>query len=517
MAYRWETSSSVWLEDAQSGQFALESMPGLHRIDWHGRAAARLHDVAQLLGATLPQACHCSAIFPPQFAFCPQCGKPLTPPAAHTAPPASDWWGPCNDLHQPDHVPHGLPITTLPLAASIEQREALPAIGTADRRMPRPPNPQVAFAAARFGFGSQRLVALAYLRNVLQYWDPLAKRWHLLHGTHDGGDLGDISFSASDYGWLPAAHADARLGEVGLIPAQQGLLRLLINPISETYHTETVLEAALASAPGALQKHIACLINHDGRLRLWHALFDTSNPHLIHCDTDNLPLRDWSRPVSYDNKLMWLHQDGHLLWQVGDERAQWIAWPNGWNPRLTLGGPTQSRDGRLWLMGHDGQAYSFLELGKPHPQIEMLDGARLGFGGLLFRRGHIITGDPWATELVEDPHAGNDWVLPLLRNFDHRRSHASGLVLRFSGIDKADDAVQAKNLAVSVKWIGRRDVILAHIPRLSRPADCVPFIYDNCLWLHNPHMDEILGWNLDGLDGADAVNAAGAADRLDAA
>lgn len=193
---------------------------------------------------------------------------------------------------------------------------------------------------------------------------------------------------------------------------------------------------------------------------------------------------------------MWLHQHGHFLWQPDSGGVQWIVWPAGWTPRLNLGGPTQSRDGRLWLMGHDGEKYCFIELGVARGQIEALDGARLGFGGLLFRRGHRVIGEPWDVETVEDPNAGSDWVLPLLRNFDHQRQKASGLVLRFSGIDKAEDAVQAKNLDVHVRWSGRIDVILAHIPRLSRPMDCVPIVYDNCLWLHNPGMDEMLGWNL---------------------
>lgn len=202
------------------------------------------------------------------------------------APLEADWWGPYNDPQQPLHVPHGLPVTGMPLAGPVESRPAEPEVGVADRRMPRPPNPQAVFAAARFGFASSRLIALAYLRNALQYWDPHAARWHLLTGEKQAAEL---IFSASEYAWLPASGPGARLGEVALIPTQQGLMRLFINPVSETYHTEAVLKATPASAPGAVGRHIACLIHHNGGMRLWCAQADAEQTHLINCDELNLP------------------------------------------------------------------------------------------------------------------------------------------------------------------------------------------------------------------------------------
>lgn len=492
MAHGWETSASVWLEDEESGQFELASSKGLSRIDWQGRARTRLPDVAQLLGASLPLRCQCAPIFPEGFAFCPNCGQALASmePASPRAP---DWWGPCSDPALPKHVPHGMPVTTLPLASSIERRPAAPAVGTSERAIARPPNAHVVFAAARFGFSCQRLIALAYARNVLQYWDPNALAWHVMVGEPHAADL---SFTASDYAWLPASGTAHARGEVALVPTAHGLVRLFLNPISETYHTETVLEAAIASAPGTVLNRIACLVHTGSGTRLWSAKPDASEPRFLDCDGADVPASGWSRPISYDNKLMWLHARGHLIWQPGSASGHWIAWPAGWTPRLTFGGPTQSRDGRLWLIGHDGQAYCFLELGAERGQIERIDGARLGFASLLFRRGHAVANEPWDSESVEDPNEGNSWVLPLLRDFNNNASHPCGLVLRFSGADKAEVALAASNIEVSVEWRGRRDVILARIPRLSRPLDCVPFVYDDCLWLHHPGLDNILGWRL---------------------
>lgn len=217
MNYRWETPASVWLENEASGQFELGASAGLSAINWQGQAARRLPDVAHLLGASLPLGCDCSPIYPEGFAFCPDCGKPLQRLAGtvHSQP---DWWGPWSDAFLPRHVPHGLPVTSLPLGDSLEERPAAPAVGRFDTSMPAPPNALCVFAAAHYGFPAPRLLALATTRNVLQYWDPLAELWHVM-SPEDGS--ADLTFTGSAYAWLPVANP--RRGEVALAaprPAQ---------------------------------------------------------------------------------------------------------------------------------------------------------------------------------------------------------------------------------------------------------------------------------------------------------
>jgi hypothetical protein len=327
---------------------------------------------------------------------------------------------------------------------------------------------------------------------VLQYWDPLAALWHVMAAEEHSASL---AFTASAYAWLPVHNP--RRGEVALVPTDTGLCRLWINPVSETYHTESVFDAALASAPGAMRRHLACLFTTSGDTRLWSAHNDFSNVMLYDCDA---PAGAWSRPIGYDGRLFWLHAEGQLTWQPGSA-PQWMPWPHNWTPRLDFGGPTQSRDGRLWLIGHADQSYSFLELGKPDGQLEPINGARLGFASLLFRRGHAVVGEPWDTEHVEDPHEDDSLVLPLLRSFNNNRSQSSGLVLRihkYTG--KAEDALGARILPrTTIEWIGKRNVILDDIARLTRPLDCVPFVYDRCLWLHHPEWNQVRGWRLDEL------------------
>jgi hypothetical protein len=93
-------------------------------------------------------------------------------PGTRTPP---DWWGAWADQLLPRHVPHGLPVTSLALGDALEERPAAPAVGRCDAVLPVPPNADCVFAAARYGFPEQRLLALAPGRGVLQYWDPLAE------------------------------------------------------------------------------------------------------------------------------------------------------------------------------------------------------------------------------------------------------------------------------------------------------------------------------------------------------
>ncbi|MES2898601.1 MAG: hypothetical protein V4723_02680 [Pseudomonadota bacterium] len=491
MAYRWETPASVWLEHENSAQFELVSSEGLSRVDWEVQTRGRLPDVAHLLGASLPAECGCAPIYPEGFAYCPTCGRALKKLAGQYKS-RPDWWGPWFDQFLPRHVPHGLPVTSLPLGDSLEERPAAPEVGRFDLAMPVPPNAQCVFAAGAFGFPVQRLLALANGRNVLQYWDPIAQLWHVMAAEEHAADL---TFTASHYAWLPVQNP--RRGEVAMVPTAQGLCRLWINPVSETYRTDTVFEATLASAPGAMRRHLACLFSTPSGTRLWSALNDLSGVVLFDIDA---PASQWSRPIGYDGRLFWLHAEGQLIWQPGSAPA-YLRWPEGWSPRLEFGGPTQSRDGRLWLIGHGMHGYSFLELGKAQPQQESISGARLGFGSLLFRRGHAVVAEPWDTEHVEDPHEDDSLVLPLLRSFNNNRSQPSGLVLRFHKYTgKAEDALGNRVIPRStLEWIGKRNVILDDIARLSRPLECVPFVYDNCLWLHHPDWNQVRGWRLEEL------------------
>lgn len=491
MAYRWETPASVWLEDENSAEFTLAASEGLSRIDWQAHARGRLPDVAHLLGASLPAHCQCAAIYPEGFAFCPNCGnklEKLSGPVRNVA----QWWGPWSDQLLPRHVPHGLPVTSLPLGDSLEERPAAPEIGRPDVSMPVPPNALCVFAAGSFGFPVQRLLALAHTRNVLQYWDPMARLWHVMAADDSAAGL---SFTRADYAWLPVHNP--RRGEVAVVPTDAGLRRLWINPVSETYHTESIVDGAICGAPGAMRRHIACLMLADGRTRLWSAQSDLSDIALFDCDA---PAGGYTRPIGYDGKLIWLHADGQLIWQPGT-LPQWLPWPQGWSARLEFGGPTQSRDGRLWLIGHGGQSYSFLELGREQPQLEPINGARLGFASLLFRRGHAVVSEPWDTEHVEDPHEDDSLVLPLLRSFNNNRSQPSGLVLRFHKYTgRAEDALGERVIPrTTVEWIGKRNVILDDIARMTRPLECVPFVYDRCLWLHHPDWNQVRGWRLDEL------------------
>jgi hypothetical protein len=493
MAYRWETPASVWLEDDKHGQFELLATEGLGRIDWQGQAHGRLPDVARLLGASLPTSCDCAPVYPEGFAYCPDCGRPLLKLAGRIDP-QPDWWGPHADQLLPRHVPHGVPVTSLPLGDSLEERPAAPAVGRFDVAMPVPPNAQCVFAAARYGFPVQRLLALACTRGVLQYWDPLAQLWHVLLPESPADEL---AFTASAYAWLPAQNP--RRGEVGIIPTARGLRRLLINPIGETVRTEAVFDGELVASPGAMRRHIACLFRDEaGGVRLWSARSDVAQFEEHACG--EIPASGWTRPVGYDGRLFWLHEAGQLVWRPG-QAPGFLQWPNGWQPRLELGGPTQSRDGRLWHIGHDGQSYSFLELGSENPQREPIDGARLGFANLLFRRGHPVVDEPWSGEHVEEQQEDDSLVLPLLRSFNNNRSQPSGLVLRFHKYTgRAEDALANRVIArTTVEWIGRRNVILDEVARLSRPLECVPFVYDGTLWLHHPDWNQIRGWRLEEL------------------
>lgn len=518
MATKWQSATSVWLEMEETGQFELVASHGLGERSWRG-AGAQQTEIAQWLGAALPLTCTCSAVFPPDFAFCPRCGAALQPLPA--MPPQKNWLGPYADQDLPEHAPKGLALCAHSLAArlpvpvtaapnSAASNSAVPnttprnttAIARPDASLPAPPAAPCLFFSGTFGFAEPRLLALAYRQNGLQYWNPRAGDWQMLASAASAGsgaegagnDLAgiDLSFTASDYYCLPPMSGEP--GAVAMIPTAKGLMQLMINPLLGCYQLQAVLIAPLVSSPGRVFEHLACLYLQDDQVCLW-ASSTGAEQHWVACAPAHCTL-GWSRPLAYQGKLIWLHADGHLLWQPGSA-PKWLPWPSGWQARSAYAAPMQSRDGRMWLLGQQQQAYSFLELGADTPQQESADGARLGFGHCVFRLGHPLHGEPWGSFTVENENDHNALVWPLLACYDSNKRQQGALVVRMPDYVGTIEQLFISRASIDSKleWVGETHLELERL-HLARPWELTCFVHDGCLWMQHPDWSRMRGWRL---------------------
>ncbi len=516
MAIQWQTATGLWLEDETSGHFELAAGTAVPQLTFGWRpqqSPNRVAEVAQWLGASLPTGCGCAPVFPPGFAFCPQCGHalqqaspmPETTHAAHAAQLA--WIGPFSDHDLPEQLPKGVGYCAMALAVGLPLQANRPTL-------PAPPAPGL-FFSGNFGFAAQRLLVLSYRQNVLQYWDPNANNWQLLvaSGFNHGMQktiAPDLTFTVSDYHCLPPISTE--LGAVALIPTAQGLMQLQINPVQPAYQLQTVLAETLVSAPGRVFHHLACLYQHpeeQDQVYLWTREFphgvatvadiaDSAGELRYACPMPPMPelLAGWSRPVAFQGKLIWLHMQGHLLWQPGSA-PKWLPWPQAWQPRLAYAGPMQSRDGRLWLLGQQQQTACFLELGTPEPEQEPSDGARLGFGRFIFRLGHALQGEPWGSFTVENENDHHALVWPLLAYHHSDPRLCGGLVLRLSDYTgTADQLLLNRNSHDSkLEWLGEQSVELDRL-QVARPWEIRCFVHQQHLWVHHPDWTTLRGWRL---------------------
>jgi hypothetical protein len=467
MAIRWDTPAGPWLEDDTTGRFLPEA--ATHSLPARARAA----DLADLLGG-VPARCRCAAVLPPGFRFCPGCGQAADAPAG-TGPA---WFGSGGDPCLPRHVPNE-GATSLDLSALDARTRTQP-----DRTMPAPPHAHCVFWSASFGYPVVRLLAYAPATGTLQYWDPHARQWQLLLAADPSAD---IAFPHSEFAWLPAWQG-AR-GEAGILPGRDALYRLHLDLAEETWHAQRVLDCAPASAPAALPHHVACIVEEG----LWTGSRALGDPVLYPMA---LPVRGWLRPVVHAHRVCWLHGLGQLHWSPGAAPC-WSPWPDGWTPVPALGRPTASRDGRLWQLGRDAQGYAFAGLCAPEPSLRRIDGARTGFAGLLFERGHAVKGDPWDEASVDDVSGAGDFVLPLLRCQRRGAGDAGGIVLRLPGHGgSAAQALAARAARATVEWTGRTERVLDTLARLARPEACSIFVHAGAMWLHHPDLPDLRGWEL---------------------
>jgi hypothetical protein len=459
MDYVWDNPAGKWSErgvtaQGRPGNFApIPSGHGAEAQSHHRQA-----DFARLAGAR-PAACRCASRFPPFFDFCPNCGQALPRRREHEA----EWFGVPHDPRLPRHVPQGLPV-------------ALFGEPGAGMRIPAPPNAEATFISARLGHAVSSLLAFAPRRGVLQYWEPCAEQWLLMEGSPG------LTFLRSRAGMLPL-----RDGTI-LLPTEAGPARLSVGLHQESYTLDLVSDEPPAAAPGRVAQHVALPVLSGSGIRFlsWPT---ASESELVHT-----PQADYETPFSYDGMIWWLHPDGLLRWHPS-EIAQWLPWPDGWRPCLSLCKPTPSHDGRLWLCGHDGATYSFLELGTLTPQRVGVDGLRAGWSNFIFRRGHEVRGEPWDEPDVEDLQQHDSLVIPLLRAFSSDRARPSGLVLRLPAhAGRAEDVDLASE--AYIEWIGSSNRILDRCTRLPAPLDVQAFLHDGCIWLHHPSWSQMRGWSL---------------------
>jgi hypothetical protein len=532
MAIEWQTATSLWLEDEASGHFELAAGTAMShvRFGWQPpQSPGRVAEVAQWLGASLPTGCDCAPVFPPGFAFCPHCGHALRQTLSPSElADAAIWIGPFSDQHLPEQLPKGVGYCATPLALAVPLPSNRPQVS-----LPAPPAPGL-FLSGNFGFAAQRLLVLAYQQNVLQYWDPNANNWQLLvaSGVEPGQEqpiAPDLGFTVSEYYCLPPISTEP--GAVALIPTAQGVMQLHINPVQPAYQLQTVLAETLVSAPGRVFHHLACLYQHpehQDQVYLWTRVLapgavggmgdvgdvgdmgdmvnianitnitDPAGELRYACPMPPMPelLAGWSRPVAFQGKLIWLHTQGHLLWQPGSA-PKWLPWPPAWQPRLAYAGPMQSRDGRLWLLGQQQQTCRFLELGAEEPEQEPSDGARLGFGRFIFRLGHALQGEPWGSFTIDNENDHHALVWPLLAYHHHDPRLRGGLVLRLPDYTgTADQLLLNRNSHdCKLEWQGEQSVELDRL-QLARPWEIRCFVHQHHLWVHHPDWNTLRGWRL---------------------
>ncbi|GIZ51117.1 hypothetical protein [Noviherbaspirillum aridicola] len=491
MAFTWETPKGVWQED-ENGSFGLSRSKDFGEIAWSPEATGRAADIAQLIGASVPTQCSCAPIFPDDFAHCPECGKPLRN-AASNAKPAPEWWGPCGDHSLSELAPKGLPITAVNLDSIVRGRTAGQSTGRPDTTMLSPPLAPCVFASSRFGLLADRLIALSFEQNALQYWDPHEKQWLRIAAD---GDAAGLSFTRSAYYWIRPAVPET--GEIALVPTDSGLYRLFLNPVTASYLTRPVWEKPLVSAPAQVQQHTACLYKDSDGVRLWTAKARAPQPQVYPCAGGQLPDNGWSRPITLNGQVIWLHQRGHLVWKPGAE-PQWLPWRADWEPRFSFGGATQSRDGRLWLMGQNEQGFTYVQLGVPDGPSTVTDGARLGFGSFVFRLGHQVLEDPWDAGTVEDENDAHALVVPVLLSQSGDRRKRTGLVLRYDHFVGTAAAMLdgREERDAKLQWIGDQIITLDRA-RISTPLELSAFVHEDHLWLHHPDWREMRGWRLNG-------------------
>lgn len=496
MATLWQSATSDWLEDEDTGTFELVARHGLG-VRIAGMPAAQQLDAARWLGAALPLTCECSGVYPPDFAFCPQCGAALQEAPDVAGEDGERWLGPFADQTLPEHIPRGMALSACSLAARLS---GLPPVARPDLGLPAPPAAPCLFFSGRFGFAEARLLAWSWRQNVLQYWNPVAADWQLL-GAAANSEHSDLTFTVSDVYSLPPLSNEP--GAVALIPTAHGLMQLFINPLQNTWRLQPVCSGRLLASAGRVFSHLAALVQDEsGEVGLWSRQMvagegnQAVDEQFWHACAPADCNSGWSRPIAYQGKLIWLHASGHLLWQPGSA-PKWLPWPVGWQPRQAYAAPMQSRDGRLWLLGQRQQGYEFLELGSATPQHEATDGARLGFANVMFRLGHPLHGEPWGSFTVENENDHNALVWPLLACHDTNRRLQGVLAVRLPDYVGTVEQLFLNRAGMDskIEWLGETHLELERL-QLARPWDLSVVVHDGSLWLQHPDWSRMRGWRL---------------------
>lgn len=481
----WSLASGTWMQDDKVG-YILKNKSNL-RIANHVNPLF----VKQLLN--LPALGE--KIYPPEFLFDPETGKPLNKKQINSE---SYWLPPYGQsLHYEDSRQyvdsHGLQLSN-----QLKELNSKPDVSDDSLfKIKMPPRGIFEFLSIKIGTDIPQLVALNKVNGSLSIWSQHNNEW--LDLTARGPRLERCPEQMEEHLQLLGVVSISGIEHL-YIATKAGLAHVIIDGLSLTYQTEYVAQhSPCLGTPVYWNKKILQPMLINNKMQVVDVL-----THQTTAVLNNPAAEIYFEKVVYDNRrIIWIGKSGQLILKFEGLDNQELSvvyemWIPGYKPDFRFGAPYDDRKGNFYQFCTSQHAekgpWCYIELDAEKPSVEP-SSFRFTTGFSKFYLGDKLDEkDIWKDKKVgvEPIHR---FTIPLIEDEKHQ------LILGFSfdtdtniGIEQKLEDESKQDIML---FIDTHDGLIDfHRVQVEKPLQSRFFIHQNVLYFYNPSLNDILGWEL---------------------
>ncbi len=486
----WELDSGAWRPAASSSGFEPVSTSLGHA------AVLSAADLQQLLALPYDSG-NPLALFPPEFRFDPEHGKPLQMPPA---PAPLQAWVPAfghSAQHRPTDI-SGLRQTAQPLQlARLAQRQET---DPADHVRKPPAAGDFEFFSVPAGTQLPVLLALEPGKGLLYAWLPASGQWALLHHPQD--HLLAHCQQTRGASWRAEVSTQSAGHSRLFVPTEEGLACITPDVPGLAFAVSYVGQSPAVGSPIQWMGQVwAPLRAADGSVQVVCCDLEGQAGNGVTLAPSDLPAQfsAMQTPVADARRAMWLSDAGRLVLNrrsAGGVDAVFLPWPQDLAPAFDFGSPYLASNGELWqLCWNTGQrVYEYLNLTSAQEMRMQALQPRMSTGSVNFRFAQRQRTAPW--EEPEQDHDSGEVatvVLPMVESTASQ--HILGLRLEntsgLAGMLRSSDRMRA----TLVLDEGTRQTAFS-ILTVSMPWRLRWFVHGGVLWAFHAQLPQIHGWEL---------------------
>lgn len=491
----WELESGKWQQESSGLGFKLVETNTGQKVFNH-LTNGDLQVILNLpVNSSQP-----SGLYPPEFSFCPETRQELIRSKAM----ASNYWVPPFGVNPIPERKSGIfrGLNQTDYSLKIANLDTPKELDPPNNTIKLPPNGDYQFFSVRANSAENILLAIDPKSGSLFGYLPDQKEWHILVQKNDSV----LSSTQIDLAtWRCESQSVNNITEL-FLPTEHGLALLKVDVLSMTFKVEYYGESQCIASPIFYLNSIRQpIINEAGEIELLsYSLNSKTIEKMVLPNSQNLKLTQLQAPISTNNFVVWLCQQGQLILErkVEGLELKFLAWKPQVHPIFTMGCAYLASGGALYQLCTDesNDKNLYVEINNNDFGSQPSETLRMCSGSYNFQESNKYKTAPWISpEIATDSSTQSDVVrvvMPLMESLS--TGNVLGLRFELTGDRSIFDLVESRERErtdLVMDTVDSQIVLFSFV--VSEPWRLKMFIHNDVIWMYHPARNNIVGWSLD--------------------